>query len=384
MQKRKKISIGISILFFVTAIIFTYFYINSKKTNEIQYDIYEITQPSDLTFSGKVQSTKKQTVTYNQSLGNIPAINIEDGAEVNAGDVLLTYSSQDNQNTLAEKLKMQSQYTTDITNLEEDLSEAQSRRNTAENKVAEIKENIRTTNKWSDSSSKTNKLSELQTELSEAQQDQQTAESQVESIESSIASYKDMLADVNASIETLENTKETIITADFNGIVKVYENGRADSSSPVVTVYSKELAANMTATEYDIEKLTVGQSVSLSYVNQIKEITGTVSFISTIPESDSNTVTSYGVEISMNESIPLGYSVQVSVAQNQVRIPTNSIITEEEKFYVFKYEDGKAVITEVTITESSNYIIITNGLSIGDKIIGNPEDVTDHMEVSIS
>ena len=197
---------------------------------------------------------------------------------------------------------MQSQYTTDIANLEEDLSEAQARRDTAKNKVSEVKESIRSTNKWSDSSSKTNKLSELQTELSESQQEQQTAESQIQSIESSITSYKDMLADVNASIETLENTKETIITADFNGTVKVDENGRTDSSSPVVTVYSKELAVNITATEYDIEKLAVGQSVSLSYVNQIKEIIGTVSFISTIPESDSNTVTSYGVEISMNET----------------------------------------------------------------------------------
>ena len=67
-----------------------------------------------------------------------------------------------------------------------------------------------------------------------------------------------------------------------------------------------------------------------------------------------------------------------------MRIPTDSIIAEDEKYYAFKYEDGKAVKTEVTITESSNYIIITNGLSIGDRIIGNPEGVTDQMEVSIS
>jgi len=437
MLKQKRIIIGTCIAIIALGLIVIFIY--ARKSNsytKVKYDVYEITQPNNLTFSGKVQSTDKQTVTYNQSLGDITSINVEDGATVNAGDILLTYSSGSNQNTLDEKKRMQSQYSTNIANLENNLSEEKTQLSNVNDRVTKLKNEIKNTNTWSDSSDKTNKLSELQTELSEAQQVQQSTESSIQSIENSIISYHDMLSDVNASIDTLEKTAETVITANFEGVVNVNKDGLTNSSTPIVTVYGKEIVISITVTEYDIEKLAMNQTVSLSYTNQTEDVEGTISFISTAPESDSDTVTSYRVEISIADSIPLGYSVQVSVPQDEIRIPVESVITETnvesiiedsesinaeaakvesetedsesetedsestdsesdiqtdssnittyEKHYVFKYEDGKAVKIEITIEKFSNYIIVTDGLSAGDIIIENPIGVVDQMEVSIS
>lgn len=406
MLKQKKIVIGACVAIFALGLILIFIYARKGNNDtKVQYDVYEITQPNNLTFTGKVQSIDKQTVTYNQSLGDITSINAADGATVNAGDILLTYSSGSNQNTLAEKEKMQTQYSANITNLENNLSEEQNRLNNAKDRVTNLKNEIKNTNTWSDSSAKTNKLSELQTELAEAQQEQQSAESTIQAIENSIFSYQDMLSDVNASIDTLENTTETVITANFAGVVKINKEGLTNSSTSLVTVYGKEVVVNITVTEYDIEKLFIEQSVSLSYTNHNEDVAGTISFISTAPEADSDTVTSYRVEISIADSIPLGYSVQVSVPQDEIRIPIESVITENEiesniddseaavvepdftmheKHYVFRYVDGKAVKTEIAIEKYSNYIIVTEGLAAGDIIIENSKGVRDQMEVSIS
>lgn len=389
MKKLKKKSIAL-ISFIILTVIFLilFFYIQNKnKTTENSYALYKVKQQEDLVFSGKVQAADSQRVTYDQSLGNITEINVKDGDEVKAGDVLVTYSSESNQFDLVEKNKMQEQYNSNIANLQSDLSNQKEHVENIKNWITNIKEEIGKVNTWDESSDKSNRLSQLQTELSEAQQALQSAETQIGSIESSITTYKDQLAGVNASIATLENTRQKVITAGFDGIAKVNVKGQTNSSEPVVTVYSKEQVVKTSVTEYDIEKLTQEQLVKVSYVNQDKNVEGKIITIDAIPESDTENVGSYQVEISLVDDIPLGYSVQVKVSQPEVRIPNNVIVEEqnndEKNYYVYKYEKGKAIKTEVTIERKENYSRILTGIKYGDKILVKPEGLKNNMDVKV-
>lgn len=392
MTRRNKIIIVVGIGVFIIALLTIGLSIrNSKKKVESYHNTYEVTQPEPLIFSGKVRASEKQTIVYDQSLGRIQSIDVTKGAEVVAGDILLTYDSESNRNMLNEKLKMQAQYSTNIANLETDLASERDNLGNINDKVANTKQKIKDTNTWGESKSKSNRLSELQIELNEFQQEQQKTISQMQAMESSMLSYKDMLADVEATIATLESTKQTVVTASFDGVVKIDENGMNNSSVAVVTVYGKSLEVGISVTEYDIEKLEVGKEVSLQYVNQLKEVTGTLSFIDMISESETDTVASYQVNISIDESIPLGYSVQVRVPQEEVHIPIESVVKETsdseeetiEKYYVFKYLEGKAVKTEVSVETNGNYMRVEKGLTFGDKVIEDPQGLKDQMEVNV-
>ena len=392
MTRRNKIIMAVGITVFIIAILTVLVSMRSgNKKVELHHNIYEVTQPEPLIFSGKVKAAEKQDVVYDQALGRIQSIDVTEGAEVKAGDILLTYSSGNNQNMLAEKVKMQAQYHTNIADLETDLASERDNLGKINDKVTNTKQRIKNTNTWGESKSKSNRLSELQIELNESQQEQQRTISQIQAMESSMRSYQDLLADVEATIATLESTKQTVVTASFDGVVKIDEAGINNGSVAVVTVYGKSLAVGISVTEYDIEKLEVGKAVSLKYVNQLKEVTGKIAFIDVVPESETDTVASYQVRVAIDEGIPLGYSVQVSVPQEAVHIPLESVVKETsnsakdalEKYYVFKYLDGKAVKTEVRVELNGNYMKVEQGLAFGDKVIEAPQELEDQMEVNV-
>lgn len=391
MKFRKMILILIIAVLLLGMILIGFFYGKGKKENVGKsYMLYEVTQPEPLTFSGKVQVADKQVVSYDSSLGNITEIHAKEGSGVKTGDPLITYSSENNLNNLEEKRKMQEQYNTNLDNLKTELDAQYGERSNVNDWIVNIKQELQNTYAWDESTDKANRISELQLTLTEAQQALQSAETKISTLENSVQSYEDQLVSVEASMETLENTKQNVITANFDGIVKVNEKGRTDSSEPVVTVYSKKQIVSTSVTEYDIEKLKIDQSVTLSYVNQSKEVKGRVTTVDAIPESDTDNVGSYPVTITPEDPIPLGYSVQVKVPQEELRIPKDAVITEKdtkdgkkEGNYVFRYEKGKAIKTQITIEEQDNYSKVLSGLEDGDEILEDPAGIKDQMKVDV-
>ncbi|WP_179190412.1 biotin/lipoyl-binding protein [Candidatus Enterococcus mansonii] len=348
---KKKVAIILVGIVIVLMLIVFFVVKNKKNKNVVQWTTYTIRKPEDLILSGKVVSKAEQRVQYNSLLGEITKVNVVNGAQVKAGDVLLTYSSQSNQNSLKEKQALQAQYTTNITNLENDLFLANEKLTKAKN------ENNDT--------------------------DKQNAETEINSLETSLTTYRDQLTDINAQISTLENTSETVVTANFDGKAKVDETAKSDNSKPVIVLYSNDLLIDTSVTEYDVEKLKSDQEVTVASTNQSRQVSGKINFVGTIPVSEDTVVSNYKVQATLNEPIPLGYSVQVKVPQNEVNVPAKVVLDDKDQKYVFKYVKGKASKTKVKAEVMDGYTRITEGLQIGDKVIENPKGVKDNMDVNV-
>ena len=94
-----------TIILFITAIIFSYFYFNSDGDSEIiSYELHNITTGSianTLIASGSTQIEKKISLSFGTS-GNLSKIFVEEGDSVTAGQILAELDPVDLENALKE------------------------------------------------------------------------------------------------------------------------------------------------------------------------------------------------------------------------------------------------------------------------------------------
>ena len=92
-----------TIIFFITAIIFSYFYFNSDSDAEIiSYELHNMTTGSianTLIASGSTQIDKKISLSFGTS-GNLSKIFVEEGESVIAGQILAELDPVDLENAL--------------------------------------------------------------------------------------------------------------------------------------------------------------------------------------------------------------------------------------------------------------------------------------------
>ena len=100
---KKTFYIFATIILFVTAIIFSYFYFNSDSDSEIiSYELHNMTTGSianTLIASGSTQIDKKISLSFGTS-GNLSKIFVEEGESVIAGQILAELDPVDLENAL--------------------------------------------------------------------------------------------------------------------------------------------------------------------------------------------------------------------------------------------------------------------------------------------
>ncbi|MGC6770446.1 efflux RND transporter periplasmic adaptor subunit [Enterococcus sp. LJL128] len=351
-MKRKKLLIiaGIIGMLLVSVVSLTAF--SSKKKVEQKYTSYKVMSAEDLNFSGTIKAQKIQSVAYDSVSGEIASITVQNGADVKAGDILISYFSKENQLALNEKTSMKTNYETNIGNLNRELQEEQYKYNQANYANDEAKK--------------------------------QAAETNMNSIQASITQYQDLLTDVDAQIASLNSKKESSVVAEFDGKAVVDETAKRDAAKPVVTVYSSDRVAEFTVTEFDVEKIALNQEVKIMYKNQDKTISGKISYKSEVPKVDSGSAAVYTSEVSMDEKVPLGYSVKIGIQQNEIKIPADAVVTEGKEQFVYIYKNGKAnkqkIVAEVIDGET---FLLKEGLKEKESIIRKSKDLKDKMEVTV-
>ena len=321
---------------------------------------------SSVLLSGTVTAKNEQYVYFDASKGDLDEILVSVGDKVEEGQALVKYSSAD----------------------------AQAAYDAADRAVAKADRHIEELNKARENASAVPASPQVPTESGLPEQ-AQAATSSVSSIDSQISDAKDNRADAVAQLNKAQAQLDaaTVLSTLEGTVVEVNRNvskSPTGNSQVVVHVVSNEnLQVKGELSEYNLANLSVGQEVTFtSKVYQDKSWTGKISYISDYPKNNGeaanaalggNTGSKYPYTVDVTSDIgelKQGFSVSVEVKNKSkaILVPLTSVITENDKNYVWLVDDQKkAKKVEVTLGNAdADNQEITSGLTDGAKVISNP------------
>ena len=321
---------------------------------------------SSVLLSGTVTAKNEQYVYFDASKGDLDEILVSVGDKVEEGQALVKYSSAD----------------------------AQAAYDAAERAVAKANRHIEELNKARENASAAPASPQVPTEAGLPEQ-AQAATSSVSSIDSQISDAKDNRADAVAQLNKAQAQLDaaTVLSTLEGTVVEVNRNvskSPTGNSQVVVHVVSNEnLLVKGELSEYNLANLSVGQEVTFtSKVYQDKSWTGKISYISDYPKNNGeaanaalggNTGSKYPYTVDVTSDIgelKQGFSVSVEVKNKSkaILVPLTSVVTENDKNYVWLVDDQKkAKKVEVTLGNAdADNQEITSGLTDGAKVISNP------------
>jgi len=321
---------------------------------------------SSVLLSGTVTAKNEQYVYFDASKGDLDEILVSVGDKVEEGQALVKYSSAD----------------------------AQAAYDAADRAVAKADRHIEELNKARENASAVPASPQIPTEAGLPEQ-AQAATSSVSSIDSQISDAKDNRADAVAQLNKAQAQLDaaTVLSTLEGTVVEVNRNvskSPTGNSQVVVHVVSNEnLQVKGELSEYNLANLSVGQEVTFtSKVYQDKSWTGKISYISDYPKNNGeaanaalggNTGSKYPYTVDVTSEIgelKQGFSVSVEVKNKSkaILVPLTSVITENDKNYVWLVDDQKkAKKGEVTLGNAdADNQEITSGLTDGAKVISNP------------
>ena len=321
---------------------------------------------SSVLLSGTVTAKNEQYVYFDASKGDLDEILVSVGDKVEEGQALVKYSSAD----------------------------AQAAYDAADRAVAKADRHIEELNKARENASAVPASPQVPTEAGLPEQ-AQAATSSVSSIDSQISDAKDNRADAVAQLNKAQAQLDaaTVLSTLEGTVVEVNRNvskSPTGNSQVVVHVVSNEnLQVKGELSEYNLANLSVGQEVTFtSKVYQDKSWTGKISYISDYPKNNGeaanaalggNTGSKYPYTVDVTSDIgelKQGFSVSVEVKNKSkaILVPLTSVITENDKNYVWIVDDQKkAKRVEVTLGNAdADNQEITSGVTDGAKVISNP------------
>ena len=321
---------------------------------------------SSVLLSGTVTAKNEQYVYFDASKGDLDEILVSVGDKVEEGQALVKYSSAD----------------------------AQAAYDAADRAVAKADRHIEELNKARENASAVPASPQVPTEAGLPEQ-APAATSSVSSIDSQISDAKDNRADAVAQLNKAQTQLDaaTVLSTLEGTVVEVNRNvskSPTGNSQVVVHVVSNEnLQVKGELSEYNLANLSVGQEVTFtSKVYQDKSWTGKISYISDYPKNNGeaanaalggNTGSKYPYTVDVTSDIgelKQGFSVSVEVKNKSkaILVPLTSVVTENDKNYVWIVDDQKkAKKVEVTLGNAdADNQEITSGLTDGAKVISNP------------
>ena len=369
---------------------------STKQTEEKgDYQVAKIEKSAPLLFNGVAQPKESRTFTLDPTLGTLETIHVKNNQQVKAGEVIATYKNE----TIADQVTQQEQ---GLNKLNMVVSSAQNGYNSAVNKKNELANQYNQVNKILQEQQTTNPeaASETAAQLAQLKEAYDAAGDAVEQAKQGVDSANMEYSDAQKALAQLKEKINTQVTAPFDGIVYVDQNGKTQATVPYATLVSPGTVVQASVTEYDYNKLKQGQKVEVMPANDERKIDGTITNISTLPESatatpslsaavsgggnNSSSTSSYAFTVETAEEIHNGFSVQVAVHFNQITVPKEVVIDRDGKQYVYTYKDGKAHLTEVTVKDQGANYLVEKGLAMGDQYILNPDKkLKDNQEVAV-
>lgn len=352
MKKKKKIIIGVAALFLSLTAIFIYYGLTAGQSAKTR-ESYTLGKMDPLTFQGAVEPKSNQEVYLDAGLGKLKKTNVKNGQKVKKGDVLLTYVNE----TVEGQMKEQKRQ---VNRAQENINSAQRTLNRARSKLYRIEDNLNDARRKAKKAGISYSADPSVTSL-KAERDAQieAVEAQKETVLSAIADRDD----AKAALEDSKTERYEKVKAKISGTVKLNEEGKNNATVPLVTVYSKGVMIEATASEYDYPYLKEDGKVDI-YINSTEEnMKGEISSVDdlAVSSTDAQSVggVSYAFQVVPEEKIQYGFSVQVKVPIEEIRIPEEYVLEEDGNYYVFRYEGESAVKEPVSLEKKEGYYIVT-------------------------
>ena len=327
---------------------------------------------SSVLLSGTVTAKNEQYVYFDASKGDLDEILVSVGDKVSEGQALVKYSS----------------------------SEAQAAYDSASRAVAKADRHINELNQ-ARSEAVSAPTPQLPTpaggEGAAAQTPAPVAGNSVSSIDAQLGDARDARADAAAQLSKAQSQLDatTVLSTLEGTVVEVNRNvskSPTGASQVMVHIVSNEnLQVKGELSEYNLANLSVGQEVTFtSKVYRDKTWTGKISYISDYPKNNGeaastatvaagNSGSKYPYTIDVTSEIgdlKQGFSVSVEVKNKSkaILVPLTSVVTENDKNYVWVLdEQKKAKKVEVGLGNAdADNQEITSGLTNGVKVISNP------------
>lgn len=327
---------------------------------------------SSVLLSGTVTAKNEQYVYFDASKGDLDEILVSVGDKVSEGQALVKYSS----------------------------SEAQAAYDSASRAVAKADRHINELNQARNeaiSAPAPQASAPAGGEDATVQSPTPVAGNSVASIDAQLGDARDARADAAAQLSKAQSQLDamTVLSTLEGTVVEVNHNvskSPTGASQVVVHVVSNEnLQVKGELSEYNLANLSVGQEVTFtSKVYPDKKWTGKLSYISDYPKNNGeaaspaaaasgNSGSKYPYTIDVTSEIgdlKQGFSVSVEVKNKSkaILVPLTSVVTENDKNYVWVLdEQKKAKKVEVGLGNAdADNQEITSGLTNGVKVISNP------------
>ena len=291
-----------------------------------KYEIYKIPAYENIDINGMVtpRESKQYATPENNSLSDI---SIENGQEVNDGDLLFTTKD----NSVVEQINV----------LKSQLSSLNSQ-----------KSNLSRNNKDNANNA-------------------------------AIASINSQISSVEAQISALNSSAYVKNTAPFAGKVYINDQNSTDMNTSFISLVSNEFFMKGYVSEDDLSKVQIDQTVSIKVNSSDKKMTGRISYVSDRPTTTKtkemkDNLSYYEVDISFEdqEGLVNGFHVDadLEIVSNEYKVPTTAVLKSGDSAYVMKDLDGILKKQEVTIVKTGKNVtkIVTN-LEPGDKILKHPD-----------
>ncbi|AEL10242.1 efflux RND transporter periplasmic adaptor subunit [Streptococcus pseudopneumoniae] len=328
----------------------------------------EGTVASSVLLSGTVTAKNEQYVYFDASKGDLDEILVSVGDKVSEGQALVKYSS----------------------------SEAQAAYDSASRAVAKADRHINELNQARNEAASAPQLpAPAGGEDVTVQSPTPVAGNSVASIDAQLGDARDARADAAAQLSKAQSQLDatTVLSTLEGTVVEVNSNvskSLTGASQVMVHIVSNEnLQVKGELSEYNLANLSVGQEVSFtSKVYPDKKWTGKLSYISDYPKNNgeaaspaagANTGSKYPYTIDVTGEVgdlKQGFSVSVEVKNKSkaILVPLTSVVTENDKNYVWVLdEQKKAKKVEVGLGNAdADNQEITSGLTNGVKVISNP------------
>lgn len=329
----------------------------------------EGTVASSVLLSGSVTAQKEQYVYFDGSKGDLDEVLVSVGDKVSEGQALVKYSSAD----------------------------AQAAYDAASRAISKADRHINELYESRNSAAATPTLPQVGAEGGADLAQAQSSGSALASIDSQISDARDTRADAEAQLEKAQAQLDatTVLSTVEGTVVEVNRNvskSPTGNSQVLVHIVSNDnLQVKGELSEYNLANLSVGQEVTFtSKVYPDKTWNGKISYISDYPKNNGeaasaaaaaggNSGSKYPYTIDVTSEIgdlKQGFSVSVEVKNKSkaILVPLTSVVTENDKNYVWVLdEQKKAKKVEVGLGNAdADNQEITSGLTNGAKVISNP------------
>lgn len=361
-----------------------------------KYKTYTVKYADSLIFNGTVEAANSEEFFNDQSKGNLSKVLVSDGQEIPANTAVLAYQNDTMQEQVDEQQQQLAKLNLAVTTAQQNLDSANAKKQELENDKNKAASQVAAATSAAASAG----AAAGDTSAATSSYDEQIS-AQDDVILQAQQALDAANLDLSSANQTLEADKNKVVadvSSTIDGIAIVDPQGKADATVPVVKIVSKATIVEAKVSEYDYQRVAKDQAVTVQATNSDEKVSGTITEVSKLPDASvaaaaagsasggqASAMANYSFKVKTAKDMQYGYTCQVTLPVNELRLPEKAVVKENDKLYVYLYRKGTVLKTEIVGAEENGVYTVTKGLKEKDRVISNPDKkLMDGQEVTVN